>query len=134
MIITDIEQIDRLVVDTLAGSANVLAVEVGDYALIKEQSASLKLLLLEYSELTRDVADSIGEALMEVGVEGVKNALLLISVGGSGGEEVPLTFEQMQMCWCAVEDKLADSNIIVGLGSTGEEREYVRIAIVLGYC
>ena len=134
MIITDIEQIDRLVVDTLAGSANVLAVEVGDYALIKEQSASLKLLLLEYSELTRDVADSIGEALMEVGVEGVKNALLLISVGGSGCEEVPLTFEQTQMCWCAVEDKLADSNIIVGLGSTGEEREYVRIAIVLGYC
>lgn len=47
MIITDIKQIDRIVEDVLGSVRSSIAVDMKDYACIKEQSSLLKAVKVE---------------------------------------------------------------------------------------
>ena len=54
MIITDITQIDHMVEELLASTKGVISVDMRDYALIKDNSSSLKAVKVELSEMSEE--------------------------------------------------------------------------------
>ena len=54
MIITDIKQIDRIAEETFGEAKGIISVDMRDYAFIKENSESLKVIKLGVSALTED--------------------------------------------------------------------------------
>ena len=61
MIITDIKQIDRIAEETFGEAKGIISVDMRDYAFIKENSESLKVIKLGVSALTEDVVRSLDE-------------------------------------------------------------------------
>ena len=133
MIITDIKQIDYIAEETFGKTKGIVSVDMKDYALIKEHSASLKAIKLEVPALTEDVVRSLDDAMIEAGKENVSNILLYIKGNGSDAGIRAVTIEQFNMFIEALNKHLETANIIWGMGDDEENRENISILIILGY-
>lgn len=132
MIITDINQIDLIVEDVLGSVRSSIAVDMKDYAFIKEQSSSLKALKIEVSEITEKTLMPFDEALADICNGQECNVLLHIS--GHGDNFTDITVEQMQLLHNSMERNIAeDASIIWGLGEYESELDGIMILIIVGY-
>lgn len=133
MIITDIKQIDRIAEETFGEAKGIISVDMRDYAFIKENSESLKVIKLGVSALTEDVLRSLDDAIIEAGKENVSNVLLYIKGNGSDAGIRAVTIEQFNMFIEAFNKHLETANIIWGMGDDDKNRENISILIILGY-
>lgn len=132
MIITDINQIDRIVEDVLGSVRSSIAVDMKDYAFIKEQSSSLKAVKVEIPEITEKTLMLFDEALADICNGQECNALLHIS--GHGDSFTDMTIEQMQLLHSSLERNIAeDASIIWGLGEYESGQDRIMIFVIVGY-
>lgn len=131
MIITDITQIDHMVEELLASTKGVISVDMRDYALIKDNSSSLKAVKVELSEMSEESIGVLDQALVDTCGDEECNILLYLSTLKS--TEKPLTVEQMQFLGNSLDRYVADSaNIIWGLGEYESGYDGVTILLVVG--
>lgn len=131
MIITDITQIDHMVEELLASTKGVISVDMRDYALIKDNSSSLKAVKVELSEMSEESIGVLDQALVDTCVDEECNILLYLATLKS--TEKPLTVEQMQFLGNSLDRYVADSaNIIWGLGEYESGYDGVTILLVVG--
>lgn len=131
MIITDITQIDHMVEELLASIKGVISVDMRDYALIKDNSSSLKAVKVELSEMSEESIGVLDQALVDTCGDEECNILLYLATLKS--TEKPLTVEQMQFLGNSLDRYVADSaNIIWGLGEYESGYDGVTILLVVG--
>ncbi len=131
MIITDITQIDHMVEELLASTKGVISVDMRDYALIKDNSSSLKAVKVELSEMSEESIGVLDQALVDTCGDEECNILLYLATLKS--TEKPLTVEQMQFLGNSLDRYVADSaNIIWGLGEYESGYDGVTILLVVG--
>ena len=133
MIITDIEQIDRIAEETFGTTKGIVSVDMKDYAFIKEHSESLKMIMLKLPAITEDVAHSLDEAILEAGKENVCSALLYIKGNGSDAGVRAVTVEQFEMFIEVFNKHLETADIIWGLGEHAGSHESISLLVILGY-
>jgi hypothetical protein len=133
MIITDIEQIDRIAEETFGTTKGIVSVDMKDYAFIKEHSESLKMIMLKLPAITEDVAHSLDEAILEAGKENVCSALLYIKGNGSDAGVRAVTVEQFEMFIEVFNKHLETADIIWGMGEHAGNHENISLLIILGY-
>lgn len=133
MIITDIEQIDRIAEETFGTTKGIVSVDMKDYAFIKEHSESLKMIMLKLPTITEDVAHSLDEAILEAGKENVCSALLYIKGNGSDAGVRAVTVEQFEMFIEVFNKHLETADIIWGMGEHAGSHENISLLIILGY-
>lgn len=134
MIITDIEQIDRLTEEILTASSAYVAVDMMDYAVIKERSASLRAIKLEVQELTEEAATALGRDFSEADNGHVHSALLYVSGKGGDAGIKNITASQILMLLNAIQSHdNGRVNIIWGLGNNKANKDCITILAVIGY-
>lgn len=133
MIITDIEQIDRIAEETFGTTKGIVSVDMKDYAFIKEHSESLKMIILKLPAITEDVAHSLDEAILEAGKENVCSALLYIKGNGSDAGVRAVTVEQFEMFIEVFNKHLETADIIWGMGEHAGSHENTSLLVILGY-
>ena len=133
MIITDIEQIDRIAEETFGTTKGIVSVDMKDDAFIKEHSESLKRIMLKVTAITEDVAHSLDEAILEAGKENVCSALLYIKGNGSDAGVRAVTVEQFEMFIEVFNKHLETADIIWGMGEHAGNHENISLLIILGY-
>lgn len=131
MIITDINQIDRIVENVLGSVRSSIAVDMKDYAFIKEQSSSLKAVKVEISEITEKTLMPFDEALADI-CNG-KECNVLLHISGRGDNFTDITIEQMQLIHESIERNIAeDTNMIWGLGECEGGEDGIMILVIVG--
>lgn len=132
MIITDINQIDRIVEDVLGSVRSSISVDMKDYVFIKDQSSSLKATKVVIPKITEETLTAFDEALAEICNGQECNVLLHIS--GCGENFTDMTIEQMQMLHNSLEWNIAeDASIIWGLGEYESGQDGIMILVIVGY-
>lgn len=135
MIITDIKQIDRIVEEVLGTTKGVISIDMRDYAFIKKQSSSLKAVVVDVSEITRDSLLPLSKTLKEVCVEKEYNLLMYICGSGICDGEKAVTVEQINMLNESIEQHVSEgSNVIWGLGESMTLYNGITILVVVGSC
>lgn len=133
MIITEINEIDRLVESVVESSSGFISIDINDYNLTKAQSSSLKAITLELSELSDTTIKSIKDAISEAGRESICNVLFHVSGNGSSmGIKVP-SLQQMQILLDIIQDNIDAADIIWGVSEDHTEDNAIKILVVLGY-
>ncbi|MBO5698894.1 MAG: hypothetical protein J6R79_02685 [Bacteroidaceae bacterium] len=133
MIITDINQIDRIAEETFGNTKGIVTIDMTDYASFKKRSTSLKVVQLDVSTLTEDVVLALNETLIESGIENVSDVLLYFKGNGSDEGIRAITVEQFNMFFEAFNKHFETANIIWGMGDDSENKEKISILIFLGY-
>lgn len=131
MIITEVSKIDRMVEEILGTTKGVISVDMKDYALIKDNSSSLKAIKVEIPEMSEESIGDLDQALTDTCGDEECNILLYIATLKS--TENPITVEQMQLFGNPLDRYVADSaHIIWGLGEYESGYDGVTILIVVG--
>ncbi len=133
MIITDVEQIDRIAEETFGATKGIVSVDMKDYAFVKEHSESLKAIKVDIIEISKSYVFAFEEALKEVCTGNVCNLLIYISGNGINSGVKTITVEQMQFFHSSIEKNVSeDTCIIWGVGESCSTNEGLTILIIAG--
>ena len=131
MIITEVSKIDRMVEEILGTTKGVISVDMKDYALIKDNSSSLKAIKVEIPEMSEESIGDLDQALADTC--GDKECNILLYIATLKSTESPITVEQMQLFGNSLDKYVSDSaHIIWGLGEYESGYDGVAILIVVG--
>lgn len=133
MIITDIEQIDRIAKETFGTTKGIISIDMNDYAHIKEQSLSLNAITIEIPEITEDNIIELDGVLNELCKGEDCNILLYISGSGVDPGVRTLTVGQLQLFHESIERCVPqDANIIWGIGESKNAHNGIAILVIVG--
>ena len=131
MIITEVSLIDRMVEEILGTTKGVISVDMKDYALIKDNSSSLKAIKVEIPEMSEESIGDLDQALVDTC--GDKECNILLYIATLKSTQNPITVEQMQLFGNSLDKYVSDSaHIIWGLGEYESGYDGVTILIVVG--
>lgn len=131
MIITNIAQIDNLVMEMLSGATGIVSMDMNDYTLLKQQSTTLEAVRVVIPNISEDTVGALEEEMKKLDQPKECSVLMYISGKGVNSDTSAVTMEQIQLLLSTIEAYIpADSDMLWGVGE--HDGDDITVLVIIG--